>query len=39
MAGGRIVAEFERGWSDEAVTGAAFKSAVPTPEEKAGHSS
>lgn len=39
MAGGRIVAEFERGWSDEAVTAAAFESAVPTSVEKAGHSS
>ena len=39
MAGGRIVAEFSRGWSDEEVTAAAFESAVPTSLEKAGHSS
>ena len=39
MAAGRIVAEFPRGWSDEAVTAAAFESAVPTSVEKAGHSS
>jgi ABC-type branched-subunit amino acid transport system ATPase component len=46
MAGGSIVAEFPRGWSDEAVTAAAFGSAVtmapgrdPTAVEKAGHSS
>jgi ribose transport system ATP-binding protein len=46
MAGGRIVSEFSRGWSDEAVTAAAFGSAVPSapgrgPEslEKAGHRS
>ena len=46
MAGGRIVAEFSRGWSDEAVTAAAFESAVPTAPsrgpttvETAGHSS
>jgi ribose transport system ATP-binding protein len=37
MAAGRIVAEFPRGWSDEAVTAAAFESAVPTSVEKAGH--
>ena len=39
MAAGRIVAEFPRGWSDEAVTAAAFESAMPTSVEKAGHSS
>lgn len=46
MAGGRIVAEFPRGWSDEAVTAAAFGNAVPTApgrrpgaSEKAGHRS
>ncbi|RLS50080.1 MAG: sugar ABC transporter ATP-binding protein [Planctomycetota bacterium] len=39
MAAGRIVAEFPRGWSDEAVTAAAFESAMPTSAEKAGHSS
>lgn len=30
MAGGSIVAEFQRGWSDEAVTAAAFHGAAPT---------
>ena len=39
MAGGRIVAEFQRGWSDEAVTAAAFDSAKPTSIAKAGPSS
>jgi ribose transport system ATP-binding protein len=31
MAGGSIVAEFSRGWSDEEVTAAAFHQAGPTP--------
>ncbi len=34
MAGGRIVAEFSRGWSDEEVTAAAFHQAGRTPARK-----